>query len=1699
MLVPPEISSKKIMKLRIANTSVLDSIISEPSPRRQSYTRYFLFIFASFIFSTGFAQVSITQLGTPYTENFNGMGKTIGANLPAGFVTGGDWTTGITLTSQIAGSVAGAGTVLSISSPVGVYNFGNGQNDTANDRSAGFVYGTTYKAPRSILYGFINNTSSPITQIKVAWKYEKYKSGQVAHACYFYHGGSITPISISVPTGAAIGYPIVVSSAVGILPGMSVSLTSGTGALSPNTIVSTVGIPTANTISLSQPITTALGNNSIVTFRSTATIAADSVKYAADLNNSTIYYPSIDSSRVVNIDLTNTPIGIGSTYYLRWMIGPLNTTNAPAIGLDSVSITYGDGRCYPYTQARVDSITVGPSNSLNVNYTRGNGNRVLIVASTSATPTAPTNGTTYTASTTFGSGSALGSGSVVYDGTGNGTNAAHSVNVTNLNSSTPYYFYIYEYNTAGNCYHPAVVSGNGYFSGASDYFRSRASGNWNLPSTWESSKDNTTWVSSTIKPDSTSKGITIRMPDSVAIAGTETAKNLAVNSGATLSYNTAVASAGSIITIANDLANEFDFNISGRYIVYGNPATLVIGAKVKVNSGGLVLAEKNNSPSNADNFPGDSSVLFSTGSVFQWNAPTSPQSRKMVYFNYKNSQPFNEIPTFLFTVNTALGAGAGNNTTFNGKVEVNSTATFQNAGIKYFRNGIIGSGVLSQNSTSGQFIITGPAILGGTGTISLSTAGLRIADTAITTLLSNKPINGSFAQLDGTLYTSTNAITGTTAFTVSPTAKLYIGSPNGITASAASGNIQCIGTRTYNSAAAYHYNGTSSQVTGDGLPANITGSLNISNTGSAGNNIVTLTTSGTTASTFNLNSGLFAAGISGILNIAGSGTINGNGGNVTNSTDGGTINFNGSGTVSGSAASVSFYIVTTSGAVNFGAAINSIINNLFQINIGGSVNTNPPSYVTGSLLKYNTGGTFTRGAEFSATAGKGYPHHVQLSNNTLLDMGSTTPAVSRQMAGNLTIDAGSTFSLNNGTNDMTVPVAVKGNLELNGTLTLSDLAGGDLQLAGNWNRTATGIFNPNERIVFFNGSSNSTTISAAGGQYFSSLYVTKAAKINSVKLLDSVAVGKELQIVTGTLDLGAKDLVLLSNINTTASLGKIDANNADIAYSGTGRFIVERYIRTGPTNLATGQHGKTWQHLAIPTRESLVASGQTIRQSWQEDAPTANANPRPGYGTQLIGYGTAAQLATAISNGFDTISAAGATIKTYNPTTGLWDYVSNTRNTALYDKRGYMVFVRGDRGVTQYSATNNATPTILRSRGKLLSPPMPPDTVVIPAGKMVSIGNPYASAIDFTLFNFSLNDSQIYSADSLKYWIWDPTLTGSYGLGGYQALSGVNDFYLTAPSGNTSANYTVGQRYTRIESGQAFLMKSYSNSSFRFEINEDAKVSDSRNVFRTTGALPSTNTAKQFLRMYLFAGTGEGALMADGVAAVFSPNYTNRFDGFDMEKLANAGENLSIRCASKSLSVEARSPVIRTDSVYLNTTNLRARTYELRFAPQQIPANGIGIGLFDKYLNSVTPLSTGDSSYYTFVVNTDPLSYRSDRFVVVFSNTQRTSQSVPKPLVETAKNQQVIESPSPAKLSIQTNPVTNGIIKLQLLHFNAGKYAYSIIGIAGQIIQSGEMNVQNSIEYQSIKLNNMVKGQYKLVVAEKNGKLKQTLSVFIGL
>jgi hypothetical protein len=154
------------------------------------------------------------------------------------------------------------------------------------------------------------------------------------------------------------------------------------------------------------------------------------------------------------------------------------------MAIDDFSVTGTPATACTYPTIQASNFGATPAlNSINVTWTRGNGNNVLVIARQgSAVNQDPSDGVNYTANAAFGSGSQIGTGNyVVYNG------PLGAVNVTALTSSTTYHFALYEYTTTGYCYLKTELVGNSTTTSPPTFSWSGAtSSNWQSTTNWSS-------------------------------------------------------------------------------------------------------------------------------------------------------------------------------------------------------------------------------------------------------------------------------------------------------------------------------------------------------------------------------------------------------------------------------------------------------------------------------------------------------------------------------------------------------------------------------------------------------------------------------------------------------------------------------------------------------------------------------------------------------------------------------------------------------------------------------------------------------------------------------------------------------------------------------------------------------------------------------------------------------------------------------------------------------------------------------------------------------------------------------------------------------------------------------------------------------------------------------------------------------------
>lgn len=519
---------------------------------------------------------------------------------------------------------------------------------------------------------------------------------------------------------------------------------------------------------------------------------------------------------------------------------------------------------------------------------------------------------------------------------------------------------------------------------------------------------------------------------------------------------------------------------------------------------------------------------------------------------------------------------------------------------------------------------------------------------------------------------------------------------------------------------------------------------------------------------------------------------------------------------------------------------------------------------------------------------------------------------------------------------------------------------------------------------------------------------------------------KNLELDNGTLNTSGL-LTLLSDDRSDAIVGPIPPS-AGI----NGDVTVERYI---PAR-------KAWRVLAAP-----VGGSQTIYAAWQEGLSTSSPVPNlyPGYGVQITGG--------SVANGFD--QSATISIKRYNTATNTWVNVANTNNTAV-NSNAFMLFVAGDRSKNP-STKGEAGSTTLRVKGPLKTGSQ---TFAVANGGWVAIPNPYASPINFA----AITKNNVYNS----FYVWDPKLGGANGVGAYVSFSWNGSSYDATPA-------PVSPMSQYIQSGQGFMVYA-SGSPASVVIDED----DKSNVVAPVFKLMAAKTPG--LRIDLKPGndTDADGSVLDEVYVTWGAKFSNKIDGFDVPKLGNPNENLTLIRSSNRLMVERRANEVKDDTVYLETSNLAAKAYVLAFNPEALANRVQSAVLIDSYLSTAVPISLTEMSTQTFTVTDGPGSSAAGRFKVILS--------MRKPLSVDATDVRYVQ--------VYPNPVTGSTVNVTMKKLAKGKYRVQLLNGAGSVVY--ETALQHDGTNSTKKLDfgaKMPGGVYHLVLTSGSTKITQKISI----
>ncbi|MEO6229183.1 MAG: YDG domain-containing protein [Ferruginibacter sp.] len=531
--------------------------------------------------------------------------------------------------------------------------------------------------------------------------------------------------------------------------------------------------------------------------------------------------------------------------------------------------------------------------------------------------------------------------------------------------------------------------------------------------------------------------------------------------------------------------------------------------------------------------------------------------------------------------------------------------------------------------------------------------------------------------------------------------------------------------------------------------------------------------------------------------------------------------------------------------------------------------------------------------------------------------------------GNLTINAGSTL-INGNKTIQAMGFDLKGDLTLNGALSLHENRIGLLKFSGSTNQNITG--------------------SATTGK--DSLWdVTVANNGNTLNLNKNISVLNALTFESAAkLNLNDSYLNLRSVDTVTARVAAVPSN-AVISYGTTGRFVVERYY---PSR-------RGWRLVTAPIS---AEAGRTFVNSWQMGKTTTT------------GEGTFISAPSAPSNGFDLSPLQNNSLQFYNgsglygiPNTDV-NLISGTAGTAT--NFGMFLFVRGDRSSNSLFYPPYSNNTVLRDTGRIQLG----NQTFSPVNALNSfslLGNPYASPVNI---NTVLNASS--GVDKNKFYIYDPFLNSQQGAYVYYTRG------IPASSPWIAAPPSPSKMDTTLQSSQAFYVQ-HTAATASLIFTEADKVTATlpktvkfRPVSTSAGMLSSFRT-----NLYLLEAD-QSTILADGVYTEFHDTYSNIFDkSEDALKFTNSRENLGMLRPGALLAVERRQPLNVDDTIFYNLARFSQRSYRLEFEPINLNTLLVGI-LEDKFTGIKTPIDLFRSSTFDFTVTSDVASSAPDRFRIVF-------------------------------------------------------------------------------------------------------------------
>ena len=679
--------------------------------------------------------------------------------------------------------------------------------------------------------------------------------------------------------------------------------------------------------------------------------------------------------------------------------------------------------------------------------------------------------------------------------------------------------------------------------------------------------------------------------------------------------------------------------------------------------------------------------------------------------------------------------------------------------------------------------VTSTATGGNWGTGSSWVGGVRpqnsdnavIVSGAIITMDASYNAVNTTVNSGGTLAFKDNNTLGGTNFTLSSGATLQIGSGQGITSSASSGNVQVSGTRTYSTGASYIYYPSATlrnQATGDGLPATVA-NLTINDPGFT----VTLTNATSLTGNLTVTAGTFylqantvnRAGAGGTLTIGSGATLKIGGANAFPSNYS-THSVNSTSTVEYSGTNQSVAVLHSSqnyGNVTISGSGTKTLDG--TVNVSGNLTISAGAFDLAGYTANRTsaGGTLSIavGGGLKIGGSGGFPGNystVTLNPTSTVEFYGSNQAVLAQNYGNLTLSTSGTKTFASGTTGIAGVFTINGSaaadLITNSTTVDYNKAGAQTVLAVNYyNLTLS-----NSGVKTFQtgtaGIGNTVTINgtAAADATANSPTINfnkaGAQTVNAINYFNLTLSNSGVKTFAAGTTGVAGALIVSGSASADAT-----TNGTTLDYNGAGAQTTAGFTYY---NLTVSQAGTTSLASSVTVNNNLTVSGGTL---------------------DLGGY--TANRATA--GGTFTVSN-GATLKIGGTNTVPMNYSTHSigaTSTIEYGGTNQSVAVLN-------SSQNYGTLTISGSGTKTLSGNvMAGGNILCLAGSLNLNGYNVAAAGDLTISSGSSATFPVNSLNNRKF-----TVGGNASLsataGNMLELTAAAGICTLAVSGSLTASYT---------------------------------------------------------------------------------------------------------------------------------------------------------------------------------------------------------------------------------------------------------------------------------------------------------------------